>query len=100
MSSAPNTFGEWLRDKREAKGLSREELAMAVAVGGGYIGKLEQDVKSPSPKLKVRLEQFFEEKKDEMPHWLSLKLDDVAEAIGSTPQDIINTLVYQFVKDA
>lgn len=92
-----STFAEWLRESRHTKGLSRLEVAEKVGVSEQYIAKLEQAVKNPSPKLKVKLEDLFTKKAD-MPTWMWMELEKVAEEIGSTPGDIINTLVYQFIK--
>lgn len=54
-----DTFGAWLREQREAAGLSQDELAVGSGVGKAFISKLENATKhtstgvSPSPSLET-----------------------------------------------
>lgn len=93
-----NEFGRWLREHRNQKGLSREELAAKIGISATYVAKIEQGIKIPSPKIQVRMENFFTPNNG-LPEWLSEELQKAANKLGTNPQTIINTLVYQFVKE-
>lgn len=57
-----NTFGAWLRQNRHQRGLTRLELAKQLSISETWIARLEQNKREPSPKLKFRIEKFFEAK--------------------------------------
>lgn len=54
------TFGQWLRGKREETGLSQERLAVAVGVDRAYVNKVERGkVNLPNPETRERFHQVL-----------------------------------------
>lgn len=95
-----NDFGNYVRDNRNAKGLSRVELAADLGISYATVAKIEQGAKNASPKMKRLIEEYFEKKREaDMPDWMWLSLEEIAKETGTTPGDIINILVYKFIKE-
>jgi ribosome-binding protein aMBF1 (putative translation factor) len=50
---------DWIRENRERLGLSRKELAEKAGISETYVAKLEQGIKTASPRLRVKLKRVF-----------------------------------------
>ncbi|GEB58656.1 helix-turn-helix domain-containing protein [Streptomyces gardneri] len=53
-------FGELLKERREAAGLSQSELGRRVFVSGGYIGLFEQGIRKPQLDVAERLDEVLQ----------------------------------------
>ncbi|MFJ8659017.1 Scr1 family TA system antitoxin-like transcriptional regulator [Streptomyces sp. NPDC093795] len=53
-------FGELLKEKREAAGLSQSELGARVFVSGGYIGLFEQGIRKPQLDVAQRIDEILQ----------------------------------------
>lgn len=54
------TYGDWLRQQREQRGLSQEKLGELAGVDGTYINKIEnRRVKTPYHPLRSRIHAVF-----------------------------------------
>jgi predicted ATPase/DNA-binding XRE family transcriptional regulator len=55
----PNSFGHWLKLKRKALNLTREELAKQVGYSAATIRKIEDEERNPSAQVVERLAEFL-----------------------------------------
>src|SRR6185295_12240082 len=55
----PQSFGHWLRLKRKALDLTREELAKRVGYSAATIRKIEDEERHPSAQIVERLAEIF-----------------------------------------
>jgi transcriptional regulator with XRE-family HTH domain len=55
-----NQFAAWLRERRQATGLSQEQLAEKAGVHRTYISQLERDLKSPTLDVLAGLAEALE----------------------------------------
>jgi non-specific serine/threonine protein kinase len=73
------SFGEWVRLRRKALRLSRQEVADAVACSAVLIAKIETDARRPSVQIAERLAHTLQIPPSDMPHFVR-----VARAHAST----------------
>lgn len=71
MSTAP-TFGEWLRQRRRALGLTHAALAEAVHCSVSALRKIEQDERRPSRPLAERLAGQLQIAAEQLPRFLEV----------------------------
>lgn len=88
-----NGFGLWLRENRDRLGLSREEVGERLDISAAYVAKLEQGLKFPSPKVRVRAQQYFEKPVDNfkvgdiiMVQGISFRIKRVILEMGQAPK--------------
>lgn len=53
-------FGELLKERREATGLTQGELGRRVFVSGGYIGLFEQGIRKPQLDVAIRIDEVLQ----------------------------------------
>ncbi|MER6995084.1 helix-turn-helix transcriptional regulator [Streptomyces sp. NPDC000410] len=53
-------FGQELKARREAAGLTQRELGMRVFVSGAYIGQFEQAIRKPQKDVAIRLDEALQ----------------------------------------
>src|SRR5262249_48923119 len=71
-----HTFGRWLRLKRKALDLTREELAKRVGYSAATIRKIEDEERHPSAQIVERLAEIFNIPRDERAAFLRFTRGD------------------------
>lgn len=70
MAGTSNIFGQWLRDKRVAKGFTLRKFAEHVGVSPTYLSHVEQGVADPPTAERVaKIADFLDVNSDE---WIAL----------------------------
>ena len=75
-----HSFGYWLRLKRKALDLTREELASQVGYSAATIRKIENEERQPSAQVVERLATVFKIPQDERPAFLHFARGDLSSA--------------------
>ncbi|MCI0552631.1 MAG: helix-turn-helix domain-containing protein [Anaerolineae bacterium] len=82
-----HSFGYWLRLKRKALDLTREELAKQVGYSAATIRKIEDEERHPSAQVVERLAEFFNIDHDERTNFLRFARGDLQAALGEIKED-------------
>ena len=93
MAGKQNPFGEWLRDKRVAKGFTLRKFAEKVGISPTYLSHVEQGQADPPTAERVRtMAQLLEENADEMIALAGRVPEDLPEIIQRRPTQVPNLL--------
>src|SRR5919108_3817309 len=82
-----HSFGYWLKLKRKALDLTREELAEQVGYSAATIRKIEDEERHPSAQVIERLAEVFEIPQDERTDFLRFARGDWKSAPDETEED-------------
>ncbi|MFL5330485.1 MAG: helix-turn-helix domain-containing protein [Gemmataceae bacterium] len=89
MAGRHNTFGEFLREKRMAKGFSLRKFAEKVGVSPTYLSQVEQgNVDPPTADRVKRMAALLEENPDEMIGLAGRVPGDLTKIIQKQPTEI------------
>jgi predicted ATPase/DNA-binding XRE family transcriptional regulator len=81
------SFGDWLKHKRKAFGLTQAELASQVGCSAAAIRKLEAEERRPSAQIVERLAEIFEIPQDQQTAFLRFARGDVRAMPSETKED-------------
>ncbi len=65
-----SSFGEWLRRRRKAEGLTQEQLAQQISCSTSALRKIEAEERRPSEQIVAQLADVFNIPSDERPKFL------------------------------
>src|SRR6185503_12630421 len=82
------SFGEWLKRKRKALDLTREELAKQVGYSAATIRKIEDEERSPSAQVVERLVEVFRIPQNERIDFLRFARGDLKSAHVDIDQNL------------
>jgi len=82
-----NSFGAWLKLKRKALDLTREELAQRVGYSAATIRKIEDEERHPSAQVVERLAEFFKIPQNERESFLRFARGDWKSAPVEKDED-------------
>ena len=89
MSAKHNTFGQWLREKRLAKGFSLRKFAELVGVSPTYLSHVEQGNSDPPTADRVKtMAELLGENADEMIGLAGRMPDDLPGIIQQQPTEM------------
>jgi len=78
MTGTPNIFGQWLREKRVAKGYTLRKFAELVGVSPTYLSHVEQGAADPPTAERVKT----------MAELLEVNADEMIALAGRVPEDL------------
>jgi len=81
------TFGTWLKRKRKALDLTREQLAERVGYSAATIRKIEDEERRPSTQIAERLAEIFNVADEERTVFLEFARGDWRSSPGETKED-------------
>jgi predicted ATPase/DNA-binding XRE family transcriptional regulator len=82
-----HSFGYWLKLKRKALDLTREDLAKQVGYSAATIRKIEDEERYPSAQVVERLAEVFKIPQNERPDFLQFARGDLKAAPAETDDD-------------
>jgi predicted ATPase/DNA-binding XRE family transcriptional regulator len=82
------SFGSWLRRKRKALDLTREELAERVGYSSATIRKIEDEERHPSAQVVERLAEVFKIPQTERPLFFKFARGDLKSAPAQSVEDL------------
>jgi transcriptional regulator with XRE-family HTH domain len=89
MSGKHKPFGQWLREKRVAKGFSLRKFAEKVGVSPTYLSHVERGAADPPTAERVKtMAELLEENADEMIALAGRVPEDLPEIIQRRPTEI------------
>ncbi|MEY2726253.1 MAG: hypothetical protein RLZZ458_2120 [Planctomycetota bacterium] len=89
MAGTSNIFGQWLRDKRVAKGFTLRKFAEQVGVSPTYLSHVEQGVADPPTADRVKtMAELLGENPDEMIALAGRVPEDLPEIIQRQPTEM------------
>jgi transcriptional regulator with XRE-family HTH domain len=93
LATGGKRFGEFVRDKRLAKGLGLREMAKMVGVSATYMSKIERDEFQPPAEDKVRtIAEIIGSDADELLALSGRISSDLSEIIKQHPREISELL--------
>lgn len=84
----PTEFRAWLRQRRQDRGLTQENLGELVGYAGQTIRKIEGGQRRPSPQLALKLAQALQLNPDEHDAWMAAARADELAAEPSEPEPL------------
>jgi transcriptional regulator with XRE-family HTH domain len=89
MAGKHNIFGQWLREKRVARGFSLRKFAEKVGVSPTYLSHVEQGNADPPTAERVKtMAELLGESSDEMIAMAGRVPEDLPEIIQSQPTEM------------
>ena len=82
------SFGEWLKRKRKALDLTREELAERIGYSAATVRKIEDEERRPSVQIAARLADIFNIPQNERESFLRFARGDWKSAPAETDEDL------------
>ena len=93
MVGKQKTFGEWLREKRVAKGFTLRKFAEKVGISPTYLSHVEQGQADPPTAERVRtMAELLEENADQMIAMAGRVPEDLPGIIQRRPTQVPNLL--------
>lgn len=82
----PEQFGSYIRQEREARGISLRKFAKMLDISPTYLSKVERDEEKPSAAMVIRIAEVLQLNKDELLGKAGKIAPDVMEIILSDPR--------------